>query len=121
MIPRASILSHIEPVRIVRLWRYWALRHSVHSIHLHRMKLSDTMPMNSCPIKLEIVCDCHLQFITPASLDPGPRILPVERLSAGLKVSVGVDRHLAGSEMVPPLDASGPFLVEIGEYVEHLI
>ena len=121
VIPRASVLSHIEPVRIVRLWRYRALRDPVHSIHLHSMKLSDTMPMNSCPIELEIICDCHFQLITPACLDPGSWILSIERLAAGLKVSVGVDRHLASSEAVPPFDTSGRFLIVIGEYIEQLV
>ena len=65
--------------------------------------------------------DCHFQFITPACLDPLPRILPVERLSASLEVSVGVDRHLTGSEMVLPLDPSGPLFVELGEYIMILV
>ena len=121
MIPRASILSDIEFVRIAFCWRYWALCHSVYSIHLHSMKLSDTMPMDCCSIILEIICDGHLEFITPACLDPGAWILPVERLSAGLKVPVGIDRHLTGFEMVRPLYTSGPFLVEIREYIKDVI
>ena len=79
------------------------------------------MPMNCCSIILQIIFDCHFQFITPACLDPGPWILPVERLSTGLKLSVGVDRHLADCEMVRPLDTSGPLLVEIGEYIINLV
>ena len=121
MIPRASVLSNVKPVRVSFIWCYQALRHSVHSIHLHSMKLSDTMPMNCRPIVLQIIFDCHFQFITPACLDPGRWILPVERLSAGLKVSVGVDRHLTGCEMLLPLDTSGPLLVEIGEYIINLV
>ena len=77
VVPRASILSNVEPVCILMIWRYRALRHSVYSIHLHSMKLSDTMPMNCGPIILEIICDGHLQLITPACLVQGPGYCPL--------------------------------------------
>jgi hypothetical protein len=111
MIPRTPIL-HGSPGIIETVPRSdGTLSQAIDAVHLHTQPLPNPVPMNTGAIALELVVDsdcdilsmllvCYGKFqrneskntyITPTSLNPGPRVLSVKYFPFSKVQSVGVD------------------------------
>lgn len=55
MIPRRPVLRRIEDVAEAIPWRNWTLSYAVDTIHVHRLVLSNTMPVNTRAVPLHTI------------------------------------------------------------------
>ena len=60
----------------------WTLSNAVHPVHLERVQLPNSVPVDRGAIECQVVQYRDLESIAPASLDPRTRISAVEGLSA---------------------------------------
>lgn len=60
------------------------LRYTVHTVHLHRIQLTDAMPVNRCAVGVVVVLDVDHKLIAPACLDQGAGECIVEHFATGL-------------------------------------
>lgn len=62
---------------------------TIHTIHLVRSLLTNTVPMYSCTVVADLVGDVNDELISPASLQLRPWESAVEDLPEGLEESIG--------------------------------
>lgn len=72
-----------------------ALCHSIDTVHLVGVQLSDSVPVDSRAILIIIVPDMNNKLVTPACLNQRARKLLVEDFSAGLLKSIREQGHVS--------------------------
>jgi hypothetical protein len=60
MIPRTPVLRCLENIRHVVLGRNRALSHSIYTIHVRGLMLSDAVPMYTCTVVCHVIDNCHV-------------------------------------------------------------
>jgi hypothetical protein len=91
MVPRCTELSGPELVLAGSAGRNWALGDSRHSVVLAGVELSDTVPVDTGAVVIEVIFDIDDNGVTPFSSHKRPRILAVdEHHIPGSAVSIGV-------------------------------
>lgn len=55
MVPATPILPRPPSVVEGAARSNWTLRNPIDAVHVRRVKLSDTMPVDACPIMLEMI------------------------------------------------------------------
>lgn len=94
MIPSMSVLKSAPSICETISLSNGALGHTIDTVHLISVELSDTMPVNCCTIEVVIVLHMDYELISPASLYQRRRERIVEDFSCRLFETVGGKLYL---------------------------
>lgn len=83
-----TILQGLELVSETIALGNRALRDTIHTVHLHRIELTNTVPVNRRSVGIVVILDVDHNLVTPACLDQGAGERLVEDLAAGLFESI---------------------------------
>ena len=89
--PAGAVLGGAERVSVVFARRDGTLGHAIDAVHLGRVGLSESVPVNRRPVVFQLVLDGDLDQIAPAGLDPRSGVAPVEDLAALVDHTIGID------------------------------